>query len=84
MDYLVLLGCNSGSRRDGVGRVNKKGDEDLANSRFRRVFETERLNLVLVDVWEGDATALGGFNASEFLQTSAFAGEGSQQVYGQS
>jgi hypothetical protein len=50
-----------------VGRVDEEGDEDLADSRFRRVFKTERLNLVLVDVREGDATALTGFDASKFL-----------------
>ena len=74
MDYLVLLGCNGGSRRDCVGRVNKEGNKDLANSRLRWVFETERLDLVLVYVWEGDATTLDGFNTSEFLQTFVIAG----------
>ena len=74
MDYLALLGCNGGSRRDCVGRVNKKGNKDLANTRLRWVFETKRLDLVLVCVWEGDATALDGFNTSEFLQTFVIAG----------
>jgi hypothetical protein len=74
MDYLALLGCNGGSRRDGVGRVNKEGNKNLANSRLCWVFETERLDLVLIYVWEGDATALDGFNTSEILQTFVIAG----------
>ena len=32
-----------------------------------RIFETERLNLMLVDVWESDATALNGFDATKVL-----------------
>ena len=49
--------------------VNEECDEDLADSGSGRVFETERLYLVLVDVGEGDTTTLNGFDASKFLQT---------------
>ena len=47
--------------------VNKECDEDLANSGSGRVFETERLYLVLVDVGEGDTTTLNGFDISKLL-----------------
>jgi len=49
--------------------VDEECDEDLADSRLSRVFETERLNLVLVDVREGNATTLCSFDTSKFLQT---------------
>jgi len=68
------LGCNGGSGRGGVCWVDEEGDKDLADSGLGRVFETERLNLVLVDVREGDTTALGGLDTSEFLQTSVVTG----------
>jgi len=47
--------------------VDREGDEDLADSGFGRVFETERLDPILVDVGKGDATTLSGFNTSKFL-----------------
>ena len=47
--------------------VDEEGDEDLADSGFSWVFKTERLNLVLVDVREGNAATLGSFDTSEFL-----------------
>ena len=47
--------------------VNEECDEDLANSRSGRVFETERLYLVLVDVGEGDTATLNGFDTSKLL-----------------
>ena len=48
--------------------VDEKGNKDLADSGLSRVFETERLNLMLVNVREGDAATLSGFDASKFLQ----------------
>ena len=47
--------------------VNEECDEDLADSGSGRVFETERLDLVLVDVGEGDTSAFNGFDTSKFL-----------------
>ena len=47
--------------------VDEEGNEDLADSGLSRVFETERLNLVLVDIREGDAATLDGFDTSKFL-----------------
>ena len=47
--------------------IDEEGDKDLADSRLGRVFETEGLDLVLVDVREGDATTLDRFDASKFL-----------------
>ena len=66
-DYFALLGRNDGSRRDGVRWVDEEGDEDLADSGLSRVFETEGLGLVLVDVWEGDTTTLDCLDASKLL-----------------
>ena len=71
-----MLGCNRGSGRDGVCWVDEEGDKDLADPRLGRVFETEGLDLVLVDVRESDATTLNSFDASKFLQTSVVTGEG--------
>ena len=70
----TLLGCNSGGGRDGVRWIYEEGNEDLADSRLGRVFETEGLDLVFVDVREGDATALDCFDTSRFLQTSDIPG----------
>ena len=47
--------------------VNEECDEDLADSGFGRVFEVERLNLVLVDVGEGDTATSDGFGTSKVL-----------------
>ena len=54
--------------------IDEEGDKDLADSGLRRVFETERLNLVLVDVREGDAAILDGFDASKLLQALVLTG----------
>ena len=45
-----------------------------------RIFETERLNLVLVDVREGDATTLNGFDTSKFLHILFKAKTGNYQL----
>ena len=54
--------------------IDEEGDKDLADSGLGRVFETEGLDLVLVDVREGDATTLDRFDTSKFLQTSIITG----------
>jgi len=75
-DYLALLGCNGGGRRDGVCWVDEEGDKDLADSGLSRVFEMERLYLVLVNVREGDAATLDSCDASKFLQALVVTGGG--------
>ena len=55
-------------------RVDEEGDEDLADSWLSRIFETERLDLVLVDIREGDAAILSSFDTSELLQTLVLTG----------
>ena len=54
--------------------IDEEGNEDLADSRHGQVFETEGLDLVFVDVREGDATTLDCFDTSKFLQTSVITG----------
>ena len=54
--------------------VDEEGDKDLADSGLSRVFETERLNLMLVNVRECDAATLGSSDASKFLQALALTG----------
>ena len=54
--------------------IDQEGNEDLAYPGLGRVFETERLNLVLVNVREGDATTLNGLYASKILQTTFLSG----------
>ena len=54
--------------------INKEGNEDLADRRLCRAFETEGLDSVLVDVREGEATTLDCFDTSKFLQTLVITG----------
>ena len=54
--------------------INKEGNEDLADRRLGRAFETEGLDSVLVDVREGEATTLVCFDTSKFLQTLVITG----------
>ena len=54
--------------------VDEEGDEDLADPGLSRVIETERLDLVLVDIREGDATTLDGFYAPKILHTYGISG----------
>lgn len=61
---------------DGVRWIHEEGDKDLADTGLGRVFETERLNLVLVDVGEGNTTTLDGFDASKLLQAPLITGRG--------
>ena len=72
-----MLGSNGSGGRDAVRWVDEEGDKDLADPGLGRVLEAERLDLVLIDVREGDTTALEGFDTSKFLQTFVITGGGS-------
>lgn len=50
-------------------RIDQEGDEDPTDPRLGRIFETERLNLVLVNVGECNTTISGGFGTSKVLNT---------------
>ena len=54
--------------------IDEEGNEDLADRRLGRAFETEGLDSVLVDVRESDATTLDCFDTSKFLQTLVITG----------
>ena len=69
----MLLWYDSSRRRGGVCWVDEEGDED-AGSGLSRVYETEGLDLVFVEIQRTEAVTLGGFYTSKFLQTSVIAG----------
>ena len=63
----LLLRSDVSGRGDPERRIDEEEDEDLAVAGFLWVCESEGLDLVLVEVWEGDAAIGFGDHVSDCL-----------------
>ena len=66
---LLLLRSDVGGGGNAIRGVHKEEHQELAVARLPAIGELEGLDLVLVEVWEGDAAIGSGDHVPDFLHT---------------
>ena len=68
-DPFALLRCHVCGGENPLCRIDQEEDEDLAVTRFGGILQAEWLDLVLVQVWECDASVGFGDHVADILDT---------------
>ena len=79
---LALLGYHVRGGKDLLHRIDQEEDEDLAVTRFRGILQLERLDLVLIQIRECDASVGFGDHVPDVLHTWGVPGTRVPQLTG--